>query len=99
MRLLNARSLELKEFVDDIPPYAILSHTWEEEEVLLSDLADIASAKKKKGFDKIDKTCQQAIRDAFDWVWVDTCCIDKVSALLTDSEDFVRVTLILRLEQ
>ncbi|KAF7533283.1 hypothetical protein G7054_g7211 [Neopestalotiopsis clavispora] len=32
MRLINSHSLELEEFVD-APPYAILSHTWGEEEV------------------------------------------------------------------
>ena len=79
MRLLNARTLELKEFLDNIPSYAILSHTWGEEEVLCADLQDMTNAKKKKGFDKINKTCEQAIRDDFDWCWIDTCCIDKTS--------------------
>ena len=79
MRLLNARTLELEEFLDDIPRYAILSHTWEEEEVLFADFQDMACARKKKGFDKISKTCDQAIRDGFDWCWIDTCCIDKTS--------------------
>ena len=52
MRLLNARSLELEEFLGEIPRYAILSHTWEEEEVLFADFQDIDAAKKKKGFEK-----------------------------------------------
>ncbi|USP80468.1 hypothetical protein yc1106_07742 [Curvularia clavata] len=81
MRLLNAHTLKLQEFLDDIPSYAILSHTWEEEEVLLADFQDMTRAKKKKkGFDKINKTCEQAICDGFDWCWIDTCCIDKTSS-------------------
>jgi hypothetical protein len=28
MRLINTRTFEFEEFVQDVPPYAILSHTW-----------------------------------------------------------------------
>ncbi|KAF2252443.1 HET-domain-containing protein, partial [Trematosphaeria pertusa] len=80
MRLLDVRALQLKEFVDNTPPYAILSHTWEEEEVLFADLFDLESAKKKKGFEKVSKACEQARRDGFDWIWIDTLCIDKSSS-------------------
>jgi len=80
MRLLDARTLELKTFVDHIPPYAILSHYWEDEEVQFSDLADLEQAMKKKGFAKIERTCELAIMDGLDFAWVDTCCIDKSSS-------------------
>ncbi|KAF1828933.1 HET-domain-containing protein, partial [Decorospora gaudefroyi] len=80
MRLLHSRTLELKSFVDDIPPYAILSHCWGEEEVVFADLADLELAKKKKGFMKIEKTCELAVQAGFDYVWIDTCCIDKSSS-------------------
>jgi len=80
MRLLNAHTLELKTFVDHIPPYAILSHCWEDEEVVFSDLADLEQAKKKKGFAKIEQTCKLAIEDGLCYVWIDTCCIDKSSS-------------------
>jgi hypothetical protein len=78
MRLLNARTLDLQEFVDDIPSYAILSHTWEEEEVLFADFSS-ADREEKKGFEKIKRTCEQSLLDGFEWCWVDTCCIDKSS--------------------
>ena len=80
MRLLDARTLELKTFVDKIPPYAILSHCWDTEEVVFSDLTDLEQAKKKKGFAKIRKTCELAVADGFDYAWIDTCCIDKSSS-------------------
>ncbi|KAI4930771.1 uncharacterized protein J4E92_004603 [Alternaria infectoria] len=80
MRLLNAHTLELKPFIDSIPPYAILSHCWEDEEVIFSDLSDLEQARKKKGFAKIEKTCELAIGDGFNYVWIDTCCIDKSSS-------------------
>lgn len=43
MRLLqynNDSEFNLTEFVDDIPPYAILSHTWGPEEVTFGDITD-----------------------------------------------------------
>jgi len=80
MRLLNVDSRELVEFYgDDIPPYAILSHTWGKEEVSFQDLAK-EGHREKKGYAKIEGCCQQAQRDNIDWVWVDTCCIDKTSS-------------------
>ncbi|CAO2648147.1 Nn.00g090690.m01.CDS01 [Neocucurbitaria sp. VM-36] len=80
MRLLDARTLELKSIVGDAPPYAILSHCWDEEEVLFSDLADLERARMKKGFEKLEKTCEKAVKDSLDYVWIDTCCIDKSSS-------------------
>ncbi|KAK3681095.1 hypothetical protein B0T22DRAFT_485657 [Podospora appendiculata] len=48
MRLLNTQTLRLEEFFEaDLPPYAILSHTWEKEEVLLPDMVDLAKARQK----------------------------------------------------
>jgi hypothetical protein len=39
MRLINTQTLHLEEFLDDkIPEYAILSHTWCDEEVTLQDI-------------------------------------------------------------
>ncbi|KZM21955.1 uncharacterized protein EKO05_0005039 [Ascochyta rabiei] len=80
MRLLDTHTLKLESFVDEHPPYAILSHCWEDEEVIYSDLLDLPKAKMKKGFSKVEKTCQQAVKDDYDYVWIDTCCIDKSSS-------------------
>lgn len=42
MRLLNIETLRLESYenADKAPPYAILSHAWEQEEVLFNDLQD-----------------------------------------------------------
>jgi len=32
------------------------------------------------GYWKIKKACEQALKDGLDYVWVDTCCIDKTSS-------------------
>ncbi|KAI3327160.1 HET-domain-containing protein [Xylariaceae sp. AK1471] len=80
MHLLNVHTRQLREFVGtNIPPYAILSHTWGEDEVLFQDLSD-PKHKEKLGYKKIEGCCRQALRDGHDYVWVDTCCIDKKSS-------------------
>ena len=80
MRLLNTQTLELVEI--DRPTqraYAILSHTWGEEEVSLQKLHEPGS-KQLQGYKKIERFCAQALRDGHEYVWVDTCCIDKKSS-------------------
>ncbi|KAM6476953.1 heterokaryon incompatibility protein-domain-containing protein [Trichoderma sp. SZMC 28011] len=82
MRLLCAKTQKLVEFFGDaIPPYAILSHTWEDEEITFQDITQGHSYREsKKGWAKVIKCCQQAIKDDFEFVWIDTCCIDKSSS-------------------
>lgn len=80
MRLLHANTSQLCEFPENkVPPYAILSHTWEDDEVLFRDMQE-GHAKNKRGYIKIKLACEQAISDELEYVWVDTCCIDKSSS-------------------
>jgi hypothetical protein len=68
-------------FGSNIPAYAILSHTWADEEVSFMEFTtDIEAARLKAGFRKIGFTCGQAIADGLDYAWVDTSCIDKSSS-------------------
>ena len=96
MRLLRCISLELEEFYDsDIPPYAILSHTWDKgQEVSFQEAIHLANAKEsslhavdaaekikaKSGYHKIIQCARQAANDGLDYVWIDTCAIDKSSS-------------------
>ncbi|KUI52903.1 Vegetative incompatibility protein HET-E-1 [Cytospora mali] len=86
MRLLDAASLQFKEFFEDqIPPYAILSHTWgsSDEEVSFQDMRlepRILWEDRRYGYSKIVNTCRLALEDRLKYVWVDTCCIDKSSS-------------------
>ncbi|KAH8778798.1 vegetative incompatibility protein HET-E-1 [Diaporthe sp. PMI_573] len=56
--------------------YAILSHTWESEEVTFEDLKN-GVGKNKAGFQKIRFCAEQAKSHGCQHFWVDTCCIDK----------------------
>ncbi|KAI0965750.1 heterokaryon incompatibility protein-domain-containing protein [Xylaria arbuscula] len=84
MWLLNSCTWEMKEFISNkqAPPYAILSHTWGDEEVSFRQwqYEPMEVVKKKEGFTKINYCCRQAATDGFEWVWIDTCCIDKSSS-------------------
>jgi hypothetical protein len=82
MRLLhynNDGEYSLTQFFDDIPRYAILSHTWGPEEVTFKDMKK-ANGTTKAGFDKIRFCGEQARYDGLQYFWVDTCCIDKSSS-------------------
>ncbi|KAL6363264.1 hypothetical protein LRP88_02675 [Fusarium phalaenopsidis] len=80
MRLLNTQNVVVETFGDDqIPSYAILSHTWEAEEVTFQDM-ELGKATSKKGWAKVKDSCSMARKNGFDYVWLDTCCIDKTSS-------------------
>jgi hypothetical protein len=65
-------------YTEDVPQYAILSHTWgkDVEEVTFDDFrAGIYAG--KAGYRKIQFCGEQAARDRLHYFWVDSCCIDK----------------------
>jgi hypothetical protein len=82
MGLIHSTTLKLHEFIgSQIPQYAILSHTWGDEEVSFQELqSNIPGVREKKGFDKTKQCCRIAVEDGFEYTWVDTCCIDKTSS-------------------
>ncbi|ENI10865.1 hypothetical protein COCC4DRAFT_184065 [Bipolaris maydis ATCC 48331] len=82
MRLLTHNeddTLVIKHFDDEpVPPYAILSHTWgeENEEVTYADISN-GVGQGKAGYEKIRFCGEQARHDGLQYFWIDTCCIDK----------------------
>ncbi|KAI1806533.1 HET-domain-containing protein [Daldinia bambusicola] len=86
MRLINTATKELEEFFDDSIPskYAVLSHRWGNDEVTFQEwirnLSDLSKLSSRQGYRKIASCCEQAREDDIEWVWVDTCCIDKTSS-------------------
>lgn len=92
LRLLNVNTFEFqnKFDVDKIPEYAILSHRWGDSELSFQDMRQTSyeslnqAAKGDKtmsgGASKIIEMCRQARAQRVEWVWIDTCCIDKSSS-------------------
>lgn len=83
MRLLHTPTIKLYEFSDDeIPDYAILSHTWGKEEISLHDLQEMEASELDglEGYSKIQDCCALAFWEGYSYVWIDTCCIDKTSS-------------------
>jgi hypothetical protein len=82
MRLLQyseSNELSIHSLNDsNIPPYAILSHTWgaERDEVTFADL-QTGNGKTKPGYKKILFCGKQARQGGLRYFWVDTCCINK----------------------
>ncbi|KAL4069020.1 heterokaryon incompatibility protein-domain-containing protein [Scleroderma citrinum] len=70
--------------------YAILSHCWgtDEEEVQFKEMDNLTTVDRatrekimaRSGYQKILKSCEQASAHNLDWLWVDTCCINKESS-------------------
>lgn len=80
MRLLHSKELTFEDFEgDSIPKYAILSHTWSKDEVSLHDM-EKRSVVDKVGYQKILHCAAVAAQQDIDYIWVDTCCIDKSSS-------------------
>ncbi|KAK6865381.1 HET-domain-containing protein [Apiospora arundinis] len=82
MRLINTRTLEVIEFFGEkIPRYAILSHTWGKGELTLQEMQSrTPQTTAKAGYQKIKAAATQALGDSYEWIWIDTCCIDKTSS-------------------
>lgn len=84
MRLINVETLKLETFNDgNVPPYAILSHTWgpDEEEVSFEDIQNGNLPDSSSGVRKLNGCRSQAlIRDRLKYAWIDTCCINKQSS-------------------
>jgi hypothetical protein len=68
---------------NDVPAYAILSHTWSQnpdDEVLFADVQNGTSAS-KPAVSKLWHAIERARLDGYGYIWIDTCCIDKTSSV------------------
>ena len=80
MHLLNVHSKALISVVDPIPKYAILSHTWDDNEITYDEILSPTIERDSARWAKINGACLQAQQDEFDYIWIDTCCINKASS-------------------
>ena len=73
---------------DGATKYATLSHRWVGQEVDHDEMVELAKMpmeerdeiRQRDGYRKIIDSCEQAQKDGYEWLWVDTCCIDKRSS-------------------
>ncbi|KAL4069912.1 heterokaryon incompatibility protein-domain-containing protein [Scleroderma yunnanense] len=90
---VDRRTRVLQSRDDLTTEYAILSHRWIEKEgetmevnydevVALTKMerAEQDEVRQCDGYQKILRSCEQAKRDGYEWLWADTCCIDKQSS-------------------
>ncbi|PWY73415.1 HET-domain-containing protein, partial [Aspergillus eucalypticola CBS 122712] len=86
MRLINVQTYRLEEFSEEqLPPYAILSHTWgsDQDEVSFRDITKRSTERASANHwpIKFEGCCEQAAKDDLEYVWIDTCCIDKSNSV------------------
>jgi Heterokaryon incompatibility protein (HET) len=84
MRLLSCSTednFELTNFDDQsLPPYAILSHTWADNQEVTYDEVIAGTSKQKAGYAKLRFCRERAAKDGLKYFWVDTCCINKATS-------------------
>ena len=81
MHLLNTETIRLEPRTDKIKRYSILSHRWEQQEVLFEHITgNRQEASQLKGYAKVLGACERARGDGYSHIWLDTCCIDKRSS-------------------
>lgn len=77
---MNTSTLDLEHVVHEREKrYAILSHTWGDEEASFQDMKT-GEATLKKGWAKVDGACRKAREGKYEYIWIDTVCINKESS-------------------
>ncbi|KAK5654620.1 hypothetical protein OQA88_6941 [Cercophora sp. LCS_1] len=84
MWFVDTTTLELAgPFFGKLPPFAILSHTWGNDELSLQDFKDYQQRQQhchKNGLRKIQECCRLSKSNGYKYAWIDTVCIDKTSS-------------------
>ncbi|MCJ1309074.1 hypothetical protein MMC25_002729 [Agyrium rufum] len=87
MRFLHTTTLKFHELFDSEISglengYAILSHRWGAEEILYPDILNLnADVNAKCGCAKISGACKLDRDSGYEFIWIDTCCIDKTNSV------------------
>ncbi|EME77245.1 uncharacterized protein MYCFIDRAFT_205444 [Pseudocercospora fijiensis CIRAD86] len=80
MKLIRAQTVEILEGARiEHCRYAIVSHRWGDEEIEFQEFGTV-SCRKKAGWKKVEHACRLAREQGYEYVWIDTCCIDKKSS-------------------
>ena len=68
-------------FVKDITKFAVLSHTWGQDEPSYEDFVLQRNTTGSKGYEKLEKFCKIAYEQyGVEFAWADTVCINKLSS-------------------
>lgn len=81
--VVQKQKLTLKEFDNESQVrYAVLSHTWgrKQDEVSFEDCWNHKEFPTTAGADKLRHACEKAANDNLEYIWIDTCCINKNSS-------------------
>lgn len=66
---------------NNTPRYAILSHRWGDDELTFQEASDPRSVDfELDGHKKVMEAAVKALEYQLEWIWCDTCCIDKLSS-------------------
>lgn len=79
LRLEDDGEYKLHTFYRDIPPYAVLSHRWTNDEPTYQDIKN-GTGRTKLGYFKLNFCATRVQKDELEYFWVDTVCIDKSSS-------------------
>jgi len=85
---VDRRTKLLKSSDGEATEYVVLFHRWIKQEVDYDETVELAQMDgeeryeihQRAGCQKILQSCEQAQKDGYEWLWVDTCCIDKRSS-------------------
>lgn len=81
MRLLHTETYRLHDyFCSQVPRYAILSHTWGDREISYEEIQAATDPSAIPEFSKIQGACALVKSEGFEFIWIDTCCINKSSS-------------------
>ncbi|KAF4468041.1 Vegetative incompatibility HET-E-1 [Fusarium albosuccineum] len=83
MRLLNIHTLQLEFFAGhEVPRYAALSHVWGSDEATFEDICSVNrdDVLHLSRYAKLRQSCTTVRSLRLDYLWIDTCCIDKSSS-------------------
>lgn len=84
MWMINTTTIKLNEdwkplaFFKTGRGYAILSHRWQDTEISFQEMRR-GVPRETPAFKKILESCEKARSLGHEWIWVDTCCINKES--------------------
>jgi hypothetical protein len=83
MRFLHTTQLRIEPLKGNFEDfeYAVLSHRWTDDEITFQQFNTLHKSRSLgRGMAKILDCCELAAEQGYEWVWIDTCCIDRTDS-------------------